>query len=121
MSKTLSAKRGADSQQRLVMRLRLQLAHLAIRAEYVCAHRYGPRDPVGTRKVAIQDLATELQRTREILIETQTPDDARWACNACGTVYDTEAEAAGCPCPMHTHARTKVSPPTLTAFGQKEP
>lgn len=107
--------------QRLVMRLRLQLAHLVSRADYVCAHRYGPSDPVGTRKVAIQDLAMEAQKARELLIETQMPEDAGWACNACGTVYDTEAEAAGCPCPMHSHARTKVSPPTLTAFEQQEP
>lgn len=94
--------------QRLVMRLRLQLAHLVSRSDYVCAHRYGQRDPVGTRELAIQDLATETQKAREILIETQTPQDAGWACNACGTVYDTEAEAAGCPCPMHSHARTKL-------------
>lgn len=92
----------------VVMRLRLQLAHMVNRADYVCAHRYGPSDPVGTRLVAIQDLATETQRARELLIETQTPEDAGWACNACGTVYETEAEAAGCPCPMHSHARTKL-------------
>ena len=103
-----TAKAKGHSDQRLVMRLRLQLAYLMNRADYVCAHRYGPTDPVGTRLVAIQDLATETQRARELLIETQTPEDVGWTCNACGTVYDTEAEAAGCPCPMHSHARTKL-------------
>lgn len=52
----------------VVMRLRLQLAHLVSRADYVCAHRYGQHDPVGTRIVAIQDLAAEAQRARELLI-----------------------------------------------------
>ena len=31
-----------------------------------------------------------------------------WQCNACHRVFLTEAEAAGCPCPGHSHARTRV-------------
>jgi hypothetical protein len=31
-----------------------------------------------------------------------------WMCNACKAVYATEAEAAGCPCPMHTHASLRL-------------
>ena len=31
-----------------------------------------------------------------------------WRCNACGKVFGTEAEASGCPCEMHSHARTKL-------------
>jgi len=38
-------------------------------------------------------------------------DSSEWRCNACGKVFGTEAEAAGCLCPMHTHARTKVQTP----------
>lgn len=32
----------------------------------------------------------------------------KWQCNACKKVYATEAEAAGCPCPGHSHARTSL-------------
>ena len=38
------------------------------------------------------------------------PKSEVWKCNACGKIYATEAEAAGCCCPMHSHARTKLSP-----------
>jgi hypothetical protein len=37
------------------------------------------------------------------------PPVDKWRCNACHKEYDTEAEAAGCPCEMHSHARTRVS------------
>lgn len=38
----------------------------------------------------------------------KTESTVKWKCNACGKLYQTEAEAAGCLCPMHSHARTPV-------------
>lgn len=35
-------------------------------AEYVCAHRYGERDPVGTRIVAVSDLNGAVRRARNM-------------------------------------------------------
>lgn len=49
--------------------------------------------------------------TKKGLVILEIDPSDQWKCNACGTVYDTEAEAAGCPCPMHTHARTRVKRP----------
>lgn len=43
------------------------LRMLILRAEYVCAHRYGRNDPVGTRLIAIEDLRAELKRARAAL------------------------------------------------------
>jgi hypothetical protein len=42
-----------------------------------------------------------------------------WACNVCGTVFYTEAEAAGCPCPGHAHARTRYSPSRFGKMNQE--
>ena len=44
-----------------------------------------------------------------------------WACNACGTVFDSESEAAGCPCPGHTHARTRVTPNSVLGSTTEDP
>lgn len=43
------------------------LLPLIDRARYVCAHRYGKHDPVGTRLVAINDLRDELHRVESAL------------------------------------------------------
>lgn len=51
----------------LVSRLREQLQRMINRAEYVCAHRYGVTDPVGTRLLAIDDLGAESSRARMLL------------------------------------------------------
>lgn len=42
-------------------------------------------------------------------LETTVSEQPKWQCNACKKIYDTEAEAAGCCCEMHSHARSKVS------------
>ena len=76
MTKTKRKPQTPVRSTRLVRRLRLQLAHMVWRSDYVCVHRYGPSDPVGTRMIAVQDLAQEAQRARELLIETQTPEDS---------------------------------------------
>lgn len=52
-------------------------------------------------------LAAEKMKPMEELLEFIAKRD-RWKCNACGTMFDWEAEAAGCPCEMHSHARTKL-------------
>lgn len=48
-------------------RLEGALRNLISRAQYVCAHRYGANDPVGTRQIAIDDLRAEVARAIEAL------------------------------------------------------
>ncbi len=43
------------------------LSSLSDRAQYVCAHRYGAQDPVGTRIVAVSDLKSEIVRANRTL------------------------------------------------------
>jgi hypothetical protein len=62
------------------------------------------QDPFDKRKAEIEDAMI------------QAAEDA-----ACGTVYPTEAEAAGCCCPMHSHARTKLPPNAEVSSGAKKP
>ena len=70
--KTASAARRSRSRlQRVVLRLREQLEALALRADYVCVHRYEAIDPVGTRVVAINDLRAETRRAFDTLSETE--------------------------------------------------
>lgn len=57
----------------------------------------------------LRSLATRLKAARSLLGEHPEKEQfEKWICNACKTVYSSEAEAAGCPCPMHSHARTKL-------------
>jgi hypothetical protein len=55
--------------QRLVLRLREQLAAMVRRADYVCAHRYGHDAPTGTRIIAVEDLRSETARAKRLLQE----------------------------------------------------
>ena len=43
-------------------KLRELLAALLSRAAYVCAHKFGQKDPVGTRVIAVDDLRAEIAR-----------------------------------------------------------
>jgi hypothetical protein len=47
--------------------LESSLRALLRRAEYVCAHKYGRNDPVGTRVVAVTDLRDECARVAKAL------------------------------------------------------
>lgn len=55
------------------------------------------------------------------IAEAPQPTGEGWLCNACGTLFDTEAEAAGCPCPGHSHARTRLTPNVRMSDADKKP
>lgn len=44
-----------------------QMDKLISRAEYVCAHKFGENDPVGTRIIAVSDLNGEIRRAKKML------------------------------------------------------
>ncbi len=44
-----------------------ELKRLMARAEYVCAHKYGERDPVGTRIIAVSDLRGEIEHAKRVI------------------------------------------------------
>lgn len=44
------------------------------------------------------------------IAESPEPTREGWICRVCGTLFDSEAGAAGCPCPGHSHTRTRLTP-----------
>jgi hypothetical protein len=60
-------RKSNETQGRIRGELYEALTNLMSRAEYVCAHRYGASDPVGTRIIAVEDLRQEIQRAREAM------------------------------------------------------
>jgi len=47
--------------------LEMQLLNMMVRAEYVCAHRFGAGDPEGTRVIAVNDLKLELSASKALM------------------------------------------------------
>lgn len=50
--------------------LREQLIAIVRRADYVCNHRFGAKDPVGTRVIAVCDLKDEIRLAKQLLRST---------------------------------------------------
>lgn len=44
-----------------------ELKRMMARAEYVCAHKYGESDPVGTRIIAVSDLRGEIEHAKRVI------------------------------------------------------
>lgn len=50
-----------------VAELEDELKRMMARAEYVCAHKYGELDPVGTRIIAVSDLRGEIEHAKRVI------------------------------------------------------
>lgn len=44
-----------------------ELKRMISRAEYVCAHKYGESNPIGTRIIAVSDLQGQLNHAKRVL------------------------------------------------------
>lgn len=56
-----------------------ELRQMIARAEYVCAHKYGERTPVGTRIIAISDLQGQINHAKRVIRWPNDPDQGRRA------------------------------------------